>query len=113
MRMQSEIAAVQGISPLVLSPFAYLMNKRLLGLWVLGLLVLSSAISVVYAKHLHRGLHIQLQQLQQERDKYHVEWTQLLLEQGTLGSDLRVEKVAREQLGMIIPPPNQIVVIKP
>lgn len=111
--MQSPIAVAEVINPLVMSPFSYLMKKHLIGLWILSLLVLSSAMGVVYTKHLHRGLHIQLQQLQKERDKYHVEWTQLLLEQGTLGSDQRVEKVAREQLGMIIPPPNQIVVIKP
>ena len=80
---------------------------------MLGLLVMGSAVGVVYTKHVNRNRHIQLQQLQNTRDKLHVEWTQLLLEQGTLGSDVRVEKVAREQLGMIVPPSNQVVVIKP
>ncbi len=88
-------------------------NRQLLGLLLLGGLVLSSAIGVVYIKHLNRSLHIQLQQLQGFRDKLHIEWTQLLLEQGTLGSDVRVEKIAREQMGMIIPSSNQIIVIKP
>ena len=88
-------------------------SRQFLGLLLLGGLVLSSAIGVVYIKHLNRSLHIQLQQLQGLRDKLHIEWTQLLLEQGTLGSDVRVEKTAREQLGMIIPSSNQVVVIKP
>jgi len=80
---------------------------------MLGLLVIGSAVGVVYTKHVNRNRHIQLQQLQNTRDKLHVEWTQLLLEQGTLGSDVRVEEVAREQLGMIAPPSDQMVVIKP
>lgn len=77
------------------------------------LLVLGSALTVVYTKYLNRNLHIQLQQLQEFRDQLHVEWTQLLLEQGTLGADVRVEKIAQKQLGMIFPTQNEITVIKP
>jgi len=95
------------------SPLGALFERRLWGVLLLGFLVFSSAMSVVYIKHVNRSLHIQLEQLQQVRDKLHVEWTQLLLEQGTLGSDLRVEKVAREQLKMVVPPTEQVVVIKP
>jgi cell division protein FtsL len=84
-----------------------------LGFGLLALLVLSSAMGVVYTKHFNRTLHIQLQQLQNTKDKLHEEWTQLLLEQGTLGSDVRVEQVAREKLGMIVPPPSQMVVVQP
>ncbi len=98
---------------LKLSPVSRILERRVLGIWLLGLVVLGSALGVVYTKHLYRNRHIQLQQLQNTRDKLHVEWTQLLLEQGTLGSDVQVEKIAREQLGMIIPPPNQMAVIKP
>lgn len=79
----------------------------------LVLCVLSSALAVVVSKHLNRRLHIQLQQLQQARDALHIEWSRLLLEQGTLGSDARVEQVAREQLGMTVPAANQIMVLKP
>ena len=95
------------------SPLFYFKDKQKFAFMLLGTLVLCSAISVVYLKHIYRGRHIELQQLQIERDKLHAEWTQLLLEQGTWGSDLRVEKVAREKLGMIIPSSNQVVVIKP
>lgn len=96
-----------------ISPFFQIFEKQMYGVWLVSLLVLGSAIGVVYTKHLYRNRHIQLQQLQNARDKLHVEWTQLLLEQGTLGSDVQVEKVAREQLRMIMPPPNQMAVIKP
>jgi cell division protein FtsL len=75
--------------------------------------VLGSAMAVVTTKHLNRSLHIQLQKLQQARDTLHVEWSRLLLEQGALGSDARVEKIAREQLGMTLPKSDQIRVIRP
>ncbi len=94
-------------------PLVELLPRGSMSVLLLGLLVLGTALGVVYTKYLNRNLHSELQQLQATRDQLHVEWTQLLLEQGTLGSDVRVEKVARETLGMITAPSNQIVVIKP
>lgn len=75
--------------------------------------LLLSAMGVVVSKHMDRSLHIRLQQLQKNRDDLHVEWSRLLLEQGTLGSDPRVEQIAREQLGMKMPAANQIQVMRP
>lgn len=95
------------------TPLGLLFKKRDLKLILLGFLVLSSALGVVYTKYLNRNLHIQLELLQDTRDNLHVEWTQLLLEQGILASDLRVEKIAREKLEMIVPSTKEIVVIQP
>lgn len=95
------------------SPLKQLWSGYPLLIGFLSLVVLGTAIAVVLAKHLHRGFNIQVQQLQSTRDALHVEWTQLLLEQGTLGSDVRVEKIAREQLEMIIPTPSQMMVVRP
>ena len=87
--------------------------NRLFWIGISSFILLSSALAVVYSKHLYRKLHIQLQHLQQARDSLHNEWTQLLLEQGTLASDVRVEKIARETLKMKIPDPTQTQVINP
>jgi cell division protein FtsL len=95
------------------SPLPQLFEKCDLKIMFASLLVLSSALGVVYTKYLNRNLHIQLEVLQDSRNNLHVEWTQLLLEQGTLASDLRVEKIAREKLGMIAPSNKEIVVIQP
>jgi cell division protein FtsL len=115
--MRAEAVISEGVQisqqPLVVTPLALLFKKRDLKMMLLGLLVLSSALGVVYTKYLNRNLHIQLEALQDSRDNLHVEWTQLLLEQGTLASDLRVEKIAREKLGMIVPSNKEIVVIQP
>lgn len=98
---------------MVSNPIVQLVEKWDFKIAILGVLVLSSALGVVYIKYLNRNLHIQLEQLQDARDNLHVEWTQLLLEQGTLASDVRVEKIAREKLGMTVPSPKEIVVIQP
>lgn len=75
--------------------------------------MLGSAIAVVYIQHLNRSLHIKLQQLHELRDALHVEWSQLLLEQGTYGSDVRVERMANERLNMVVPRAEHVMVIKP
>lgn len=81
-------------------------------IFVSGLVVIS-ALALVYIRHTNRSLHINLQKIQMSRDELHVAWTQLRLEQGTLGSDVRVERIARDQLGMVSPNPKEIMVVRP
>ncbi len=95
-----------------------LMNKsrvewvKLLAVALLSGLVFASAIGVVYYKHQSRQLFTKLQNLQQDIESLQVEWSQLLLEQGTWAADARVEHVARERLQMHLPEPREVVVIK-
>lgn len=96
-----------------LSPLDPLFSFSQILVMLLMIGVLGSAIAVVYTQHLNRSLHIQLQHLHELRDAFHVEWSQLLLEQGTYGSDVRVEKVAQETLKMKLPRQDQIMVIRP
>ncbi len=98
---------------LPLGPAVLLFSSKILAMIALIFAVMGSAIGVVYCRHLDRRLHIDLQKLQQSRDALHVEWSRLLLEQGTLASDVRVEQVAREQLDMIIPRTEEIWVMQP
>jgi cell division protein FtsL len=81
-------------------------------LMVLILIVFGSALAVVFAKHQSRQLFAQLQNLQRQADDLHVEWTQLLLEQGAWATNARVEKVGRERLNMRSPAPQDVVVIR-
>jgi cell division protein FtsL len=71
----------------------------------------SSALAVIYFKHLNRQLFSQLQQQQQQIEALQIEWTQLLLEQGTWASEARVERLAQQHLKMRLPEPNEVVVI--
>jgi len=79
---------------------------------LLGGCVFFSALGVIYYKHASRQLFIKLQHLQQEIESLQLEWSQLLLEQGTWGSATRVEQIARERLQMVLPEPSDVVVLK-
>ncbi|WJW76851.1 cell division protein FtsL [Thiohalobacter sp. IOR34] len=76
-------------------------------------MVIGSAIGVVYAKHRSRTLFVELQGLQAERDALNIEWGQLQLEQSTWATHGRIEDLARSRLGMVIPAPEQVVIVRP
>ena len=86
------------------------MNK--LGLLVVMVVaVLVSAVAVIEAKHESRKRFVALQVLEKARDQMNVEWGQLQLEQGTWATNSRVERIAREQLHMVIPKMEDVVIV--
>jgi cell division protein FtsL len=89
------------------------MNACPVNLLVMLLVVIVSAVGVVYSKHTGRELFIELQMLANERDSMDVEWGQLQLEQGTLTTQGKVERAARNQLGMVNLAADNIVIVKP
>ncbi len=80
---------------------------------VLTVLVIFSALTVIYSAYLYRQLFNQQQQMLQARDQMQVEWGQLLLEQSALAAHSRIEKVVTHKLDMYVPAPNEIVVVRP
>lgn len=82
----------------------------LVGLW---LAVLASAVGVVWSKQQSRNQFVELQRLEKERDQLDTEWGQLRLEQSTWVTYGRIEKVAREELRMVIPDPKQVHLVEP
>jgi cell division protein FtsL len=77
----------------------------------LAVLVVVSALGVVYSRHLSRSNYAQLRDLEAHRDELQVEWGRLQLELTTYAAHPRVERIARRRLGMHIPPQEDIVVI--
>lgn len=69
--------------------------------------VMVSAIGSVYAKHETRKLFTELQELTIERDRLEVDWGKLQIEQSTWSTHARVEQLAREQMDMHSPAPEQ------
>jgi cell division protein FtsL len=69
--------------------------------------VMASAIGSVYAKHESRKLFTELQELTIERDRLEVDWGKLQIEQSTWSTHARVEQLAREQMDMRNPAPEQ------
>ena len=80
----------------------------LAALWVL---LLGSALGVVWTKHEARSLFIELQGLTGERDALDIEWGQLKLEQSAWSTHGRVEQTARVGLQMVIPRPNEVQIL--
>jgi cell division protein FtsL len=78
---------------------------------VMVLTVVISAIANVYAKHESRKSFTELQVLTSERDQLEVEWGKLQIEQGTWSTYARVEQLARKQMHMRIPEPEQTMLI--
>lgn len=76
---------------------------------VLLLVAVGCALSTVSANHRARKLFIELEREQGRMRELEVEWGQLQLEQSTWAGHARVEKLAREKLGMRVPAPAQIV----
>ena len=85
----------------------------MLGLPVLWLAVLASAIAVVRARHEARTLFVQLEQLSAERDRLNIEWGQLQLEQSAWSNHGFVERVASDKLRMTLPQPAEVRIVTP
>lgn len=75
--------------------------------------LLASAVAVVWSKHQSRGLFVELQKLQAQRDALDTDWGRLRLEQSTSASYGRVEQIAREELRMLAPSPKDVRIIEP
>lgn len=80
----------------------------MVGMGALLVVVLGSAISVVWARHESRVLFVQLTRLQNERDALNVDFGRLEIEQATWAEPSRIERIARQQLGMIDPPADAV-----
>ena len=86
--------------------------SRLL-LVVLLACTIASAIGLVFMRHRHRQLFVELSRLEHARDELNIEFGRLQLEQATLAQATRVDQEARGRLGMKFPEAGDIVVVRP
>ena len=87
-------------------------NGRALVFVAVLLMAMLSGIAVVYSTHQNRYVFSELQQLKNKHNDLQVQWGQLLLEQSTFAQQGRIEKMAAEQLQMILPDITEIVMVK-
>ena len=80
---------------------------------VLGVVLLITALVVIYSKYYSRLLFIDIQKQERELDLREVEWGQTQLELTTFAEQNRVEAVAREKLKLVLPVHEKIIYIKP
>ena len=83
-------------------------------LLVAGLMVvcLVSGIGVVYSVHTTRMLYSEIQSLQTEQDRLDSDYEKLLLEQSAWAAYTRVDELSRDELNMVSPDTDAIVMVQ-
>lgn len=76
-------------------------------------IAVASALGVVYMKHRTRLLFSEIQKLQQMNEAYDEALAQLQFEQNRWGDRERIEREARDRLGMVFPDASSVISIKP
>ena len=87
-------------------------SRANVSLYVLIVGVLISALCTVYVTNSSRTLNSSIAQMMADRDRIHVQTGQLLLEKSTLIMQARIQNSAEQQLGMVEPNHQSVVVIK-
>lgn len=106
---QQQVAAMRK----TVSPQRFLRPGQIIVTAVLVLLVVISALALIYSTHRGRELFNELQQEQRREWALDEDWERLLLEQGTLAAYERVSQTAENRLDMVMPDPAAVRVIKP
>ena len=75
--------------------------------------LVACGLSLVTSRHQSRKLFVDLEREQAQTRGYDVEYGQLQIEQSTWAMAARIEKIARQQLGMQLPPQGRVQVIEP
>jgi cell division protein FtsL len=78
-----------------------------------GLVLLLSALAVIYSKYYSRLIFIEIQKQERALDQYEVEWGQMQLELTMLAEQNRLELVAQDELKLMMPLREKIIYIKP
>lgn len=90
----------------------HLLTRKQLAVLILAISVIFSALSVIYVTHTNRVLHAEYQHSLAEKNHLYVERGQLLLERGTWMMQARIQKLAEDKLGMVMPDHKSVVIVK-
>lgn len=88
------------------------MSTGRMTLVALSVLLLVTALAVVWSRHTTRSLFIEVQSLRGERDALEIQWQQLKIEQSAWATHGRVEQTARSVLKMVVPRPDEVRLIR-
>jgi cell division protein FtsL len=86
-------------------------TNRLLSL--AGIVLLLTALAVIYSKYYSRLMFIEIQKQEKALDQYEIQWGQMQLELKMLAEQNRVELKAQEELKLMVPLREKIIYIKP
>lgn len=92
-------------------PFSLSISLKYLFIFSLLIAVMISAMAIVYVTDVNRHQFSELQNLQLAKNDLNSQYNQLLLEQNTLSAPARVQQIAQNQLKMIQPTQQSVVVV--
>ena len=87
-----------------------MITNRLLSL--AGIVLLLTALAVIYSKYYSRLMFIEIQKQEKALDQYEIQWGQMQLELKMLAEQNRVELKAQEELKLMMPLREKIIYIK-
>lgn len=87
-------------------------DGQIVALTLMIVVVVATALSVAYVAQLSRHLFNRLEADRRTESQLQARYSRLLLERGALASHSRIERIARQQLDMRVPKPDDIVVVK-
>lgn len=91
---------------------AWVVRRDQIPVGILLVVVIASAIAVVYSAHVTRQLYSERQSLQKEQDNLDNEYEKLLLEQSAWADYARVDQLARQELDMKQPGASDLVIVR-
>lgn len=83
-----------------------------LSVLVFLLTILLSALALIYVKDFGRCLNIEYEDLQQTAQHLTVDRDRLMLEESAWANSIRVQEIAKQQLGMKLPEPKDVVLME-
>ena len=86
--------------------------RRHIGLVVLGIVILISALYSIYITHQTRELVTKKEFLSQQKDNLMIEWSNLLIEEHTLDEHSRIRFIAGKKLLMLQPSKENSVLVE-
>jgi cell division protein FtsL len=89
----------------------HLITRSQLAIMLMSLGVLMSALSVIYVTQTTRMLYATYQHNLAEQDHLHVQRGQLLLERSTWLMQSRVQNIAADKMGMVVPNAKSVVIV--
>ncbi|HEY5666957.1 MAG TPA: cell division protein FtsL [Gammaproteobacteria bacterium] len=70
--------------------------------------IVATGVELVTTEHESRRLFQELEALRREQDRLHDDWTALRLEVSTLAGHAEIDRVARDELGLVEPEQRQV-----
>jgi len=86
-------------------------NRPGLRIFLLALTIFTTAFGIIVVKDYNRRMFIRYQTMQQQHEKHYETWGQLSLEQSTLSTPSRVQRIARQRLLMEQTNPKDVIIL--